>query len=375
MAITWNIESLKKNIFFLKEVVETRRPSLVMLSEPQTHQADVAPIMDYLAGDFCYYLNSEDLHHQELPLVSNHAVGGTMCLWSRSLDPYVTVHPTPTSAFTTIILAIPNYMISIHITIYLPTHGKDVEFLADMAELRICLADLCHQFPDAAIYIRGDGNVNLKNRKRVILLENFIADFGLKQISVGHQTYHHFLGEGAFDSSLDIILHTSSVQSETIAEIICKLENPAVLSHHDLIISNFFLPFQPCPPRKEQNLVTAPKLELKRSKIYWNEGGAAQYEQLVTPRLQQIRQNWLKPDSLPSISILLKLTNTVLSDTASLTNDSKVLNSHTTRDSKRTPKPIIKAKRKLYRIHRKIRVVADETPLHLKAIYRQAKQE
>ena len=174
MAITWNIESLKKNIFFLKEVVETRRPSLVMLSEPQTHQADVAPIMDYLAGDFCYYLNSEDLHHQELPLVSNHAVGGTMCLWSRSLDPYVTVHPTPTSAFTTIILAIPNYMISIHITIYLPTHGKDVEFLADMAELRICLADLCHQFPDAAIYIRGDGNVNLKNRKRVILLENLM---------------------------------------------------------------------------------------------------------------------------------------------------------------------------------------------------------
>ena len=117
-ALTWNIESAKKNIFFLKDILEARLPSLVFLSEPQAFQADINHIMDYVRGDYCHFLNSEDLHNPDLPLVTNHAVGGTLCLWRRSLDPFVTIYPATNSSFTPLILRIPNYQTSIHIGIY-----------------------------------------------------------------------------------------------------------------------------------------------------------------------------------------------------------------------------------------------------------------
>ena len=71
-ALTWNIESAKKNIFFLKDILEARLPSLVFLSEPQAFQADINHIMDYVRGDYCHFLNSEDLHN-------------TTCLWSQTM--------------------------------------------------------------------------------------------------------------------------------------------------------------------------------------------------------------------------------------------------------------------------------------------------
>ena len=129
-ALTWNIESAKNNIFLLKEVLEHEQPSLVFLSEPQVFQSDINHLMNYISGDYCFFLNSDDIYNPELPLVSNHASGGTLCLWRRNLDPFVSVKNVSTSAFTPIILALPNHQTSIHICIYLPTHGKDAEFLS-----------------------------------------------------------------------------------------------------------------------------------------------------------------------------------------------------------------------------------------------------
>ena len=337
----------------------------------------VAPINEYVGGEYCFFLNSEDLHQEELPLVSNHASGGTMLLWSRLLDPYVTVQPPTTSSFTVAILAIPNYQTSIHIAIYLPTHGKDAEFISELAELKICVHNLAEKHPGAALFVRGDGNVNIKNKKRVSLLEHFLNELSLKQVVVGHPTYHHFTGGGAFDSSLDIILNSTSIfKTEEISEIICKNANPAVLSHHDPIISKFYLPYQPCMPNKDQNLVTPPKLDITRRKIKWNEEGIVWYEHLVSPRLSQIREHWLKPASLSSMSILLKVTNMVLSNFASMTNDSKVLRAVSSTKSKKTPAAIIKAKRKLYRTHKRLKM---SDGLHqqadIKSMHRQAKRE
>ena len=121
--------------------------------------------MDYVRGDYCHFLNSEDLHNPDLPLVTNHAVGGTLCLWRRFLDPFVTIYLATNSSFTPIVLRIPNYQTSIHIGIYLPTHGKDVQFVSDLAELKICFDELQENYPDAIFYIRADWKVNVKNRK------------------------------------------------------------------------------------------------------------------------------------------------------------------------------------------------------------------
>jgi hypothetical protein len=352
-VLTWNIESAKKNIFLLKDILEHELPSLVFLSEPQTFQADIGHLMDYLKGDYCYFLNSEDCHTTELPLVSSHAVGGTLCLWRRCLDPFVTVHQVITSSFTPLILALPNHQTSIHIGIYLPTHGKDVEFVSELAELKICIDELVEKHPDAFIFVRGDGNVNAKNKKRMILLEHFITDLSLKHVHISHKTYHHFVGDGAFDSNVDILLYSSSlVNPETVSRIMCKVENPLILSHHDIILSRFTLPYHPDQFTQEENLIIAPRLEMKRNRIKWTEDGINDYECLVSPHLMKIRDRWSDPESLCSMSILLKMTNTLLSCSAATTNLTKTLNTSYQQRSKSVPKPVQKAKKHLSRIHR-----------------------
>ena len=205
-ALTSNIESAKNNIFLLKDVLEHEHPSLVFLSEPQVFQSDISHLMNFIKGDYCYFLNSEDIHNPDLPLVTNHASGGTLCLWRRNLDAFVTVHQVSSSAFTPIILTLPNHQTSIHICIYLPTHGKDTEFVSALADLKICIDELLERHSDAILFVRGDGNVNLKNKKRVTLLEHFISNLNLTNVKLMHKTYHHFTGGGAFYSNVDILI-------------------------------------------------------------------------------------------------------------------------------------------------------------------------
>ena len=71
---------------------------------------------------------------------------------------------------------------------------------------------------------------------------------------------------------------------------------------------------------EQDDLIWAPRLEIKRNTIKWTEDGIKDYECLVSPHLQKIRDEWLNPDSLSSMTILLKMTNTILSKTASNTN-------------------------------------------------------
>ena len=376
LALTWNIESLKNNVFLLKEILERESVDLVFLSEPQVFQADLMQLMEYVKGDYCHFLNSADLHNPELPLLTTHATGGTMCLWKRDLDPYVSVFNPNNSSFTPVILTLPNHPVSIHIGIYLPTHGKDVEFISDLAELKICIEELTEIHPDAILFIRGDGNVNSKNKKRVILLDHFISDISLKQVLINHKTYHHFTGNGAHDSNVDILLHSSSLHNpEIVTNVLCKLDNPLILSHHDIILSKLSLPLQPERQTNHDNLVTAPRLEIVRNKITWTENGIQDYESLVSPHLQKIRENWLHPGSLCSMSILLKMTNTIMSTTATNTNSSRVLNTSFTPKSKRVPKEIITAKKHLLRLHKAQRSLQGQPTTAVTATLKSAKHK
>ena len=118
--------------------------------------------MSYLQ-DYCFHLNSDDLQDPDLPLVKSKATGGTFALWRKWLDPFVTVYPVSSSSFLPLIIRLPNSRTSVHVALYLPTHGKDSEFVAELANLKACLDELFTLLHDPVIYIRGDGNVNPKN--------------------------------------------------------------------------------------------------------------------------------------------------------------------------------------------------------------------
>ena len=70
-----------------------------------------------------------------------------------------------------------------------------------------------------------------------------MKDYRLAQTETGHNTYHHFVGNGMYDSDIDILLHTENENvSETVTKILCKHDHPSILSHHDVILSSFAIP-------------------------------------------------------------------------------------------------------------------------------------
>ena len=198
--------------------------------------------MDLFRGEYFSKLFSEDLLDSSLPLTKYRAKGGTMAMWKRGLDPYITVwteHVSP--SFLPLLFSFPGSVLSIHVTIYLPTAGKEVEFIEVMAKLDNCIHDMTAKHPEAQIFIRGDANVNRKDIARTSLLHKLYHDWDLEIVDIPHPTYHHFTGDGASDSHLDVLIH-STAASEQLTGIFCKLEDPLITSHHDILLSSFHLP-------------------------------------------------------------------------------------------------------------------------------------
>merc|ERR1712208_21338 len=135
-----------------------------------------------------------------------------------------------------------------------------------------------------------------------------------------HNAHKHFVGEGSYDSDIDVLLHSDQHGvNEVVVSILCKHDHPDLLSHHDVIMSECFFPATSTSTNIE-NLARAPRLTNTRMKIDWSPEGVTRYEELVGQTLKSLRETWLVSSSTSSISILLKMTNHVLFSAASATN-------------------------------------------------------
>lgn len=361
-TITWNLEGLRRNIFNLKHFTDLYSPDFAFISEPQIFSSDVDLVMQYLRGDYCFSLNSEDKHDQELPLVTSKAHGGTMILWKQKFDPFIDVHPVSTTSFLPIIFNPPNNPASAHICIYLPTAGKEAQFMDELSSLSSVIDDIHLIHPDAPIFLRGDFNVNDKNTNRSALLTHFSLEHDLVQAKVHHPTYHHFLGNGSSDSFLDKLMFSSSLAvQESLVKIICKLSNPLVESHHDILFSSWSLPVILPPDDNDENVV-APKVENSRHRVVWTESGIEAYQELVVPHLQRLQDLWLSsPPTYTCIALLLNATSSVLTSCASSTNRTISLASRSSQQSRRTPKPVRISARKLLCMSKRINVLSQSS--------------
>ena len=239
-ALTWNCEGLKRNSFSLKYFVDAHSPDFVFLNETQVFKFDAKEVTDLFMGEYCHALNTDDMHDPELGLYRNKSHGGTMILWKRSFNKFITVLPTETASFLPILFHPPSSKCSLHISLYLPTSGKESEFLEEITQLKIFLENILETQPLLLVFIRGDSNVNVNNKERAKIFENFLTNFKIFSVRIHHKTYHHFLGEGLFDSNIDVILHSKKEYPvEEIENICCKFEFPFMESHHDLIVSKF----------------------------------------------------------------------------------------------------------------------------------------
>ena len=370
-ALTWNIECIKPHQYFLSDVLLSQLPDIVSLSEPMVFLSDIDLYMKTVSHEYSYWLNSNDRLDPELSLSTSRAVGGTLAMWRKHLDPYTTVHPTQSSAVLPLVIQLPGAKISAHIAVYLPTSGKDAEFVTELATLQNCIDELDNIYNSPIIFVRGDFNVNRKNSTRVGLLQSFITKYSFCQVKIDHPTYHHFTGDGMYDSNLDIILYSNHTDvSEAVTQVMCKFLHPEVSSHHDLLLSQFSLPSQD-RTENDENLEQAPRTNLIRNKILWSQEGAENYCELVSTQLRQLR---LVCPSMPcraATSVIIQSTNHMLNLAASLTNQSFSLNEIKSRKAITVSTKVKTARNRLKAKYRYMRRIQSESS---KAQYELAKQ-
>ena len=313
-------------------------------------QCDLLDQMSFFKSEYTCTLNSEDLFDTELPLVKMKAKGGTMALWRKSLDPYVSTVPSTSSSFLPIIFSPPGYKPSVHITVYLPTAGQDEQFIEEIVKLNNFMLDYVEKHSDSIFYIRGDVNVNQKDKKRIKIFNKFCEDWSLSETKLEHSTYHHFVGLGSSDSQLDVLLHHQDL-TETLLQIHCSLNNCLVTSHHDIIESCFCLP-RSIPGAVPLDNPIAPNIDNHRVKIVWTEDGTLAYKDCVTNYLPKLRASWLDSSSVASFSVLLQSTNSFLDMCARQTNSFINLAATPIERSKKIPKYLKRSERKLLRSYR-----------------------
>ena len=308
--------------------------------------------MTHFKGEYTCELNSEDILDPDIALKKSKASGGTMIMWKTTLTKYVSVYPVKSTSFLPIIFNPPGSPVTVHIAIYLPTAGRDTEYVDQITMLGNVIEDIKAKYEDCILFVRGDGNTNINNKERVKVFDYFLSRTFLTSVTIQHKTYHHFLGGGSFDSNIDVILHAKDfTSSEKMIKIFCKNETPDKFSHHDAILSTVSIPADTVLP-PDPDLVTAPKLEYSLIKIMWSEEGIADYQEEVSHKLAEIRSRWLDPLSETSLAVLLYSTNDVLCKAAVKTNKSVNINANKVK-SKGVPKAVRKSRTHLLRIYKK----------------------
>jgi len=75
-----------------------------------------------------------------------------------------------------------------------------------MAELCNAIDGIIALYNCPIFYVRGDSNCNPKTKHSYNLFLGLLKEYYLKAVEIKHPTYHHFLGDGLFDSCIDVLL-------------------------------------------------------------------------------------------------------------------------------------------------------------------------
>ena len=243
---------------------------------------------------------------------------------------------------------------SVHFCIYFPTAGQEEIFAETLATLTIFIEDIFENGDgETPIFIRGDANASSRNLTRSEIFNHFLTRHNFQRLAIHHPTYHHFIGNGHFDSDLDVILFTTTPgQSESLQSVICKQNNPLINSHHDLIVTSFTIPPAPPPPHDSEAKIFAPKIPNLRQKVLWSEEGIAAYSSAVGCALADLQGRWEGSLSSPScMSVLLSSTYSLLSSAAAATN--RVINLGETKPPRSSKSPqIYRLQGQVLRAHR-----------------------
>ena len=185
-------------------------------------------------------------------------------------------------------------------SIYLPTSGKDYEYLEEISLLIHTLKE--NSSPSSLIILGMDANVSDHSTDRRKKAFNQLKEtFGLHTILPGSDaTFHH--NNGVSESQIDHIL-VNNRNLVTFLEQKCKMNNSENLSSHDALIASVK---SIDIATKEDSVDVDTYEDFKPRKIIWDQN--YNYENMSAEKIGNILSSYSSPEHLPALAEILSNT-------------------------------------------------------------------
>ena len=163
---------------------------------------------------------------------------GAGIAWHQSLDSCKISVKNVNERFTGIKLQIESQFIFV-ISAYLPTSGKDTEFLECIQELSNYV--ISNRNSEDIVIIGCDSNCSeISTSRRIRALDNLCEELSLKKLRCNSPTFHH--NNGISEANLDYFLVSErNISIFSSPRILCTLDNVLNLSSHDVVVSSLHI--------------------------------------------------------------------------------------------------------------------------------------
>ena len=277
----------------------------------QEHWLSHSEVDSRLQSDFSQYKflsTSSDMFTavEDLMLTPGTAWQGTTIGWSSEIDKYVSKLPIISERFCGIYYSNQATHLLAY-TAYLPTSGQDEYFLEVLDKLESDITNIKRS--NSIIIIGTDTNQSEKSSKRrTEAMNRFKEEFSMMSLLVSGQPTFHHNNQGA-SSAIDTILFHIPENSEIKLQFLdhlCKLENSANLSSHDVILGEIKIPFENEINSEEDFTNTYEEFVVKKPK--WDKSGISNYQEQTFNVLSQLFANFKGPQFIPALTEMISKT-------------------------------------------------------------------
>ena len=266
--VTLNIEGFFRNFYYLCQVINIFTPKILFLQEiwvPYCEESALSSkIKDYTAQISTpdQFIPTEDM----LNSVS-HTWHGAAIMWHSSLNSNVSNLKNVHDRFTGVKISLPDRTL-LAISAYLPTSGKDDEYLDCVAILSNFIMDNCCDI----VLIGGDFNCSDKaSPRRITALQSLCITLNLHKVHPSEPTFHHPNSQSSSCIDYFLLSYREGVSLNNIF-LQCSQETPENLSGHDPVLATLSVQCtQPSKNTARQELYTHTYTEFDRPKVAWDE--------------------------------------------------------------------------------------------------------
>ena len=238
---------------------------------------------------------------KDLALQSGQVWHGTALGWKKAIDTHITKLPITSNRFCGVKFVDTLSKVSIlAYTTYLPTSGKDEEFLDVLSQLSFHISE--NNIENSIIIIGADSNVSKKSSKRRYeAMLNFLELNSLKSVLLTDEaTFHHNnqTSESQVDHIYFYIPKNSNIKVAFKEQAWLK-KNPSNVSSHDVIVGEVVLPVVEESQSSEDYSETYTEFVVKKPK--WEDSSKEEYKIETAKELKNLIENYNDDEFIPTL--------------------------------------------------------------------------